>query len=317
VSPGSVTADHGPRLSDEQRRIHDGARRFAENGIAPAAGEYDREGRYPHDSIDTAAEMGMLDASVPVEYGGAGYPSTCTFRNHTANRPAPPKPSLPSVARRSSARHRHRYQATANATRIPVHRVSVDVSEAHDHLRDDPVMARLIDDHGEIGLEPAENGFRRLVVAIINQSISTASATAVRERVFEPFDEVTPQSVLDADPEALRDAGLGETKTEYVRNAARAFEERDLTRADLADASDEEVIDRLTEIRGIGAWTGRMYLLFVLGREDVFPIGDLAVRRGIESLYGEMTREEMHDLAERWRPYRSIAVRYIWAHYES
>ena len=85
----------------------------------------------------------------------------------------------------------------------------------------------------------------------------------------------------------------------------------------LADASDEEVIDRLSEIRGIGAWTGRMYLLFVLGREDVFPIGDLAVRRGIESLYGEMTREEMCDHAERWRPYRSIATRYLWAHYES
>jgi DNA-3-methyladenine glycosylase II len=191
------------------------------------------------------------------------------------------------------------------------------VSEAHDHLRDDPVMDRLIDEHGPIELEPADNEFRRLVVAIINQSVSTASAAAVRERVFDLLDEVTPETVLEADEEALEDAGLGETKTEYVRNAARAFQERDLTRSGLADASDEEVIDRLSEIRGIGAWTGRMYLLFVLGREDVFPIGDLAVRRGIESLYGEMTREEMHDLAEQWRPYRSLAVRYIWAHYES
>ena len=191
------------------------------------------------------------------------------------------------------------------------------MSEAHDHLRDDPVMDRLIDEHGPIELEPADEEFRRLVVAIINQSVSTASAAAVRERVFDLLDEVTPETVLEADEEVLEDAGLGETKTEYVRNAARAFQERDLTRSGLADASDEEVIDRLSEIRGIGAWTGRMYLLFVLGREDVFPIGDLAVRRGIESLYGEMTREEMHDLAEQWRPYRSLAVRYIWAHYES
>lgn len=208
-------------------------------------------------------------------------------------------------------------RATATAIGIRPCRVLVGVSEAHDHLRDDPVMDRLIDDHGEIELEPADNEFRRLVVAIINQSISTASATAVRERVFDLFDEVTPEAVLDTDPDALRDAGLGETKTEYVRNAARAFEDRDLTRSGLAGESDEAVVDHLTEIRGVGAWTARMYLLFVLGREDVFPIGDLAVRRGIESLYGEMTREEMHDLAERWRPYRSIATRYLWAHYES
>jgi len=178
-------------------------------------------------------------------------------------------------------------------------------------------MDRLIDEHGPLEIEPADNEFRRLVVAIINHSISTASAAAVRERVFDLLEEVTPESVLEADEEALQNAGLGESKTEYVRNAAQAFEERDLTRAGLADASDEEVIDRLSEIRGIGAWTGRMYLLFVLGREDVFPIGDLAVRRGIESLYGEMTREEMCDHAERWRPYRSIATRYLWAHYES
>ncbi|WP_273835321.1 DNA-3-methyladenine glycosylase 2 family protein [Halococcus sp. PRR34] len=186
-----------------------------------------------------------------------------------------------------------------------------------DELREDPVMAELIDEHGSLELEPADNEFRRLVVTIINQSISTASAAAVRERVFDLLEEVTPETVLGADEEALRDAGLGEAKTEYVRNAARAFQERDLTRAGLADESDEAVIDHLTEIRGIGAWTGRMYLIFVLGREDVFPIGDLAVRRGIESLYGEMTREEMHELAERWRPYRSIATRYLWAHYES
>lgn len=215
------------------------------------------------------------------------------------------------------SRFRTTGRATAIATRIRPRRVPVLVSEAHDHLRDDPVMERLIDDHGEIELDPATDEFRRLVVAIINQSVSTASATAVRERVFDRLGVVTPETVLDADPETLRDAGLGETKTEYVRNAARAFEERDLTRSGLADESDGEVIDQLSEIRGVGAWTARMYLLFVLGREDVFPIGDLAVRRGIESLYGEMSREEMHELAERWRPYRSIATRYLWAHYES
>ncbi|WP_049996847.1 DNA-3-methyladenine glycosylase family protein [Halococcus sediminicola] len=193
------------------------------------------------------------------------------------------------------------------------------MSDAHDTLREDPVLRALIEEFGELELDVADDPFERLVISIINQSISTASANAVRERVFALFDDLTPEAVLAADADELRDAGLGETKTEYVRNTARAFRERDLTREGFADANDEEVIDELAEIRGVGEWTGRMYLIFALGREDVLPLGDLAVRRGIESLYGdgEMTREEMRAVAERWRPYRSLATLYIWRHYES
>ena len=193
------------------------------------------------------------------------------------------------------------------------------MSDAHDTLREDPVLRALIEEFGELELDVADDPFERLVISIINQSISTASANAVRERVFALFDDLTPEAVLAADADELRDAGLGETKTEYVRNAARAFRERDLTREGFADANDEEVIDELAGIRGVGEWTGRMYLIFALGREDVLPLGDLAVRRGIASLYGdgEMTREEMRAVAERWRPYRSLATLYIWRHYES
>ena len=193
------------------------------------------------------------------------------------------------------------------------------MSDAHDTLREDPVLRALIEEFGELELDVADDPFERLVISIINQSISTASANAVRERVFALFDDLTPEAVLAADADELRDAGLGETKTEYVRNAARAFRERDLTRERFADANDEEVIDELAGIRGVGEWTGRMYLIFALGREDVLPLGDLAVRRGIESLYGdgEMTREGMRAVAERWRPYRSLATLYIWRHYES
>ncbi|WP_435077392.1 DNA-3-methyladenine glycosylase family protein [Halococcus sp. AFM35] len=193
------------------------------------------------------------------------------------------------------------------------------MSDAHDTLREDPVLRPLVGEFGELELDTAANPFERLVVSIINQSVSTASANAVRERVFALFDDVTPAAVLAADEERLREAGLGETKTEYVRNAARAFRERDLTPEGFSDAPNGEVIDELTEIRGVGEWTARMYLIFALGREDVLPLGDLAVRRGIESLYGdgEMTRAEMRDVAERWRPYRSLATLYIWRYYES
>ena len=198
------------------------------------------------------------------------------------------------------------------------------MDEAHPVLREDPVMAELIEAHDPY-TEPDWTEYERLCISIINQQLSTASAAAVKRRVFDLLDdEVTPETVLDADEEALRDAGLSGMKIEYVRNAARAFrrEDRDFSREGMAGLSDEEVVERLTEIKGVGEWTARMYLLFVLERTDVLPLGDLAVRRGIEQLYGdgevgEMTRAEMREVAERWRPHRSAATRYIWAEYES
>mgnify|MGYP006273853415 CR=1 FL=1 len=187
-------------------------------------------------------------------------------------------------------------------------------------LRRDPVMERLVDEHDPY-VEPDWTEFERLCISIINQQLSTASAAAVKERVFGVLDdEVTPETVLAADEAALRDAGLSRMKVEYVQNAARAFRENDFSREAMAHLDDDEVVDRLTEIKGIGDWTARMYLLFVLEREDVLPLGDLAVRNGIEQLYaddGELNREEMREIAEQWRPYRSVATRYIWAEYES
>lgn len=195
------------------------------------------------------------------------------------------------------------------------------IDEAKLVLRQDPVMADLIDTHDPY-TEPDWNEYERLCISIINQQLSTASAAAVKTRVFELLDdEVTPETVLAADEPALREAGLSRSKVEYMKNAARAFQERDYSREGLAEHTEAEVIELLTEIRGIGEWTARMYLLFVLKREDVLPLGDLAVRRGIEQLYGngdgELTRAEMREIADQWRPYRSVATRYIWAEYES
>ncbi|MEM4780865.1 MAG: DNA-3-methyladenine glycosylase 2 family protein [Halalkalicoccus sp.] len=193
--------------------------------------------------------------------------------------------------------------------------------DAHVRLREDPVMARLIEKHDPYTEPECEEEFERLVVSVINQSISTAAAKAVQKRVYELFDgPITPEAVLAADDEALANAGLGKQKTNYLNNAAEAFLENDFSREGLAEYTDEEVIAALSEIHGIGEWTARMYLLFVLEREDVLPLGDLAVRRGIERLYNdgeELSRAEMREVAESWRPYRSVATKYIWAEYES
>lgn len=194
------------------------------------------------------------------------------------------------------------------------------MDQAERVLRQDPVMARLVDTHDPY-IEPDWTAYERLCISIINQQLSTASAAAVRERVFEHFDgELTPPRVLAADESLLREAGLSRMKVEYLQNAARAFQENNFTRSGLEDHTADEVRDKLTEIKGVGEWTARMFLLFVLERPDILPLGDLAVRRGIEQLYGdgdELSRDEMREIAERWRPYRSVATRYIWAEYES
>jgi len=190
-------------------------------------------------------------------------------------------------------------------------------------LREDPTMAALIDRHGPVAIEPADDEFERLCASIVNQQLSSASAAAIRRRFRDALDdEVTPDRVLAADEQRLRDAGLSGTKVEYLRAVAEAFRDgdADLTREGLRDLSDEAAIARLTEIRGVGEWTARMYLIFALGREDVLPLGDLAVRKGVERIYNDgedLTRTEMRAIGETWRPYRSYGTRYVWAEYES
>ena len=178
-------------------------------------------------------------------------------------------------------------------------------------LEDDPVLGPYVDEHGPLTLDPADDPFERLVVSIVNQQLSTHAAATIRERLFESV-EPTPKGLLSADEETLREAGLSAQKVGYLRSAAREFEERNLTHERFAAMEDDAIIETMTEIHGVGAWTAKTFLMFALGREDVFPVEDLGIRRGMEHLFGELTRAEMRTKAETWRPYRSIASLYVW-----
>ncbi|MGQ4555138.1 DNA-3-methyladenine glycosylase family protein [Halobellus sp. GM3] len=182
-----------------------------------------------------------------------------------------------------------------------------------DPVRTDPELGPLVEEHGDRPIGAADDEFERLVVAVVNQQLSVESAAAIRDRLFDRV-EITPSGVLAADESTLRDVGLSGQKVEYVRNVAEAFRDRDLTREGLRDADDDEVVETLTEIRGVGVWTAKIYLIFVLGRPDVFPVEDLGVRAGMARLYGYDSddRDGMIEHAERWRPYRSYASRYLW-----
>jgi len=184
--------------------------------------------------------------------------------------------------------------------------------DAFDHLRTDPELGPVVAEHGALALEPAEDMFERLVRSIVSQQVSTSAATAIRERLYDTV-EIEPAAVLAADEGALRDAGLSGQKVSYVRNVAEAFAEHGYTTASFEDMSNEAVVDELTDITGIGVWTAKMQLMFSLARPDVFPVEDLGIRNGMHGLYGDdLTRSEMVETAERWRPYRSYASLYLW-----
>lgn len=186
------------------------------------------------------------------------------------------------------------------------------MGEPHNVLRDDPAMAPLVAEHGELSVDPAEDPFERLVTSIVRQQLSMASADAIEQRLFDQF-EVTPTALRDVPVEQLRDVGVSGRKSQTIRNVASAWQAHDYTQAAFDGRSDEAVIDELTDISGIGPWTAKMFLMFALGREDVFPVEDLGIRKGMQTVFeDDMERQAMVARAERWQPYRSIASLYLW-----
>jgi DNA-3-methyladenine glycosylase II len=184
-----------------------------------------------------------------------------------------------------------------------------------EELREDPELAELIDRHGHINLFHSADLYQQLVCMIVEQQVSTASARAVQERLFNSF-EVRPEEIVEVDEEDLKQVGLSRQKTGYVKNAAEKFIEDDLNRKKFKEMTDREAIDELTGIKGIGEWTAEMFLMFGLGRKDVFSTGDLVLRNAMEELYGITDREEMRNKAEDWKPYRTIACLYLWKEFE-
>lgn len=183
-------------------------------------------------------------------------------------------------------------------------------------LARDAILGPVVAEHGRLTLDPADDVFERLIVSVLRQQVSMDAAAAIRGRLFDAI-EVTPAGIRAVDDAVLREAGLSRQKIRYVNAIADAFFEHGWTREEFERMSDAEVIETLTAITGVGEWTARMQLLFALGREDVFPVGDLGVRKGMIALFDrEMTRAEMVEAAERWAPYRSYASLYLWRAYE-
>ena len=177
------------------------------------------------------------------------------------------------------------------------------------------IMAVLIDAYPppDIGPVPEDKYFDSLVSSIIGQQLSVKAAATIEGRVRDLVGELTPETLLSVTPDALREVGLSRSKASYVHHLADAFHDGTITPNLLTTAPDADVISTLTTIRGVGVWTAEMFLIFGLGRQDVWSVGDLGLTKGVRALFGEdVTPLEVAN--ERWSPYRSLAAWYVWEH---
>jgi DNA-3-methyladenine glycosylase II len=197
-------------------------------------------------------------------------------------------------------------------------RPTAEIQQGVKHLRTaDPVMREVIRRAGPFALKLKRDRFQALVYSILSQQISTSAAAAVRRKFHELLGQegLTPQRVSSLTLDELRTAGLSRQKASYVHDLAEHVHTGTLPLNRIARLPDDEVIESLVEVKGIGVWTAHMFLIFSLGRLDVLPHGDYGVRSAIQKLYNleELPdRQTCHRIAEPWRPYASIASWYCW-----
>jgi DNA-3-methyladenine glycosylase II len=190
----------------------------------------------------------------------------------------------------------------------------------------DPTMAELIERIGKIDLakrlrrrseERPADAYGALLRAIVGQQLSTKAARTIYLRVLDLFDGTTPspEQLLEASEENLRGAGLSGRKVEYIQDLARHVLSGELELDRLDQLGDEEAIEEIVAVRGLGRWTAEMFLLFHLERPDIVSGGDLGIRKAIQIEYGlaEMpTPDEVVKISEPWSPHRSLASLYLW-----
>ena len=187
------------------------------------------------------------------------------------------------------------------------------------HLKQaDPILCEIIERVGPYRIQHAEPDFETVARSIVFQQLSGSSARAIFGRLKETLgsdERMTPESILSLPLADARNAGLSQQKTNYLRDLAEKTQTGVIDFARLPRFSDEQVIEHLTVVKGVGVWTAQMFLMFALRRPDVLATGDLGVRSAIRKAYrlrSHPAPARVEKLGTKWRPYRSIACWYLW-----
>lgn len=181
--------------------------------------------------------------------------------------------------------------------------------------RRDKVLRRLVREYPDASLRTRGDAFQTLARSIVGQQISVRAAQAVWDRFEAHLGRVQPARVVAGDDEALRAVGLSRRKVEYLKDLAAGFHQGRIRPRRWPRMDDEAVIEDLVKVKGIGRWSVEMFLIFHLMRPDVLPVGDLGLQRAMEKHYNggrELTKDDMREIGEAWRPWASAATWYLW-----
>ena len=189
-----------------------------------------------------------------------------------------------------------------------------------EHLKQaDPALRVVIESAPLPTFTPHTKYYQELVESIISQQLSVKAASTILKRFKELFssDFPSPEEILDQDIETFRGVGLSRQKATYIQDLARKVLDGTVKFNHLDSLSNQEVIDELVQIKGVGVWTVHMFLMFCMGRLDVLPVGDLGIKNGIQKLYNLSERPDetrMLKIAQQnnWHPYETIASWYVW-----
>ena len=194
----------------------------------------------------------------------------------------------------------------------------MDINKGINHLRlSDPLLAEVIDTYPPPALKRTNNLFESLLKYIVYQQLSTSSASAIFKRFKNYFtsSKISSKNILSSPSVDFKSLGLSKQKIEYIFSLAHAWPTISKKLKDIDYLSDKEIGKVLTPLKGIGPWTVDMFLIFSLARPDVLPVGDLVIKKGYAQLYAmkQLPSEvEMIKIAEKWRPFRTLASLYLW-----
>ncbi|MBI3385295.1 DNA-3-methyladenine glycosylase 2 family protein [Candidatus Gottesmanbacteria bacterium] len=194
---------------------------------------------------------------------------------------------------------------------------SIDWLRAVKHLSKDKKLGGLIKKHGELKWEWGSDLFSDLIESIVNQQLSGKAAATIFGRFKKLFTTKkfpSPSDILKISDEKIRTCGISLAKIKYIKGLCQAILAGNLNLDKLPSLSDEEVITELIKLKGIGKWTAEMILMFSLKREDVFSLGDLGLRKAVAKSYGVKQDDfrQIEKISQKWKPYRTIASRYLW-----
>jgi DNA-3-methyladenine glycosylase II len=189
--------------------------------------------------------------------------------------------------------------------------------EATKFLKKDPKLAKIIKQVGDYNVKITKNRYQSLVEAIIAQQLSGSAAESILKKFKKLYKSKFPKpiEVIKTPDPKLRSAGLSKMKVSYIKDLSKKIETNQLNMRQISTESNESIIEQLTNVKGIGRWTAEMFLIFSLGRLDVLPVGDLGLKKGIQLMhsFNDLPNEkEIEQLAESWRPYRTVATWYLW-----